>query len=399
MQLSYEIVTTPSRLRELESDWEGLLERSATNDPTLSPFWHSAWWEVFGDQDGRRLRAVAIRNGERLVGMAPLLWRRHWYKPGIPVRRIELLSSGEPREHEICTEYNGILVQRGAERAVASTLVEALQSNEMGGWDELVLPLMDGDAPFVDAMAKSLATARHPVMVETQTVSPYIPLPRTWDAYLAALPSTSRYLVSRTLRDLTKWADGDLKFERVEQPSDLGKGLDTLARLHGERWSGDEASPPSEYQGVFASPMFLAFHHRLAPALLAKNALELWTLTARGTPLAALYNYVWGGKVYHYQSGRRVGVPKQIRPGIAIHALAIQRAIAEGRREYDFLGGDSRYKQQLSLAQRPLVQIRAMRRPIMDLARRVARRGLDGARAVQRVFSARLSPAQVSDAT
>ena len=44
-----------------------------------------------------------------------------------------------------------------------------------------------------------------------------------------------------------------------------------------------------------------------------------------GAPIAALYNFIWEGKVSFYQSGRKVDVPKNIRPGIVIHAYAILR--------------------------------------------------------------------------
>ena len=63
---------------------------------------------------------------------------------------------------------------------------------------------------------------------------------------------------------------------------------------------------------------------------------------------------------YFYQSGRRVDVPKAVRPGIALHALAIRASIESGLREYDFLAGASRYKRELALATRPLVTLRAV---------------------------------------
>ena len=89
-------------------------------------------------------------------------------------------------------------------------------------------------------------------------------------------------------------------------------------------------------------------------------SLELLWLVVRGEPIAASYNVVFGNKVYFYQSGRRMDVPKAVRPGIAMHALAIQRSIEAGRREYDFLQGASRYKRDLALASRALVTLRAV---------------------------------------
>jgi CelD/BcsL family acetyltransferase involved in cellulose biosynthesis len=88
--------------------------------------------------------------------------------------------------------------------------------------------------------------------------------------------------------------------------------------------------------------------------------LDLLWLTVRGEPVAALYNIVYGNKVYFYQSGRKIDVPKGVRPGIVIHLYAMQRAIAAGIREYDFLNGATPYKRQLASGTRALITLRAV---------------------------------------
>ena len=75
---------------------------------------------------------------------------------------------------------------------------------------------------------------------------------------------------------------------------------------------------------------------------------------------------VWNDKIHFYQSGRRVDLPAKIKPGIVAHAFAIRAAIEGGLREYDFLGGASRYKTELALATRPLVSLRAARKTLRE---------------------------------
>jgi CelD/BcsL family acetyltransferase involved in cellulose biosynthesis len=115
-------------------------------------------------------------------------------------------------------------------------------------------------------------------------------------------------------------------------------------------------------------------------AFLDRNALELRWLSVRGEPVAALYNLTWNDKVYFYQSGRKLDVPSGVRPGIVIHLRAIRRAIEAGRREYDFLGGASQYKRKLATATRPLVSVRAVRSPVLELARSAVERGIEAVR-------------------
>src|SRR5262249_21173133 len=103
----------------------------------------------------------------------------------------------------------------------------------------------------------------------------------------------------------------------------------------------------------------------------------------RGRPIAASYNVVWDKKVYFYQSGRSLDVPRGIRPGLVLHALTIRAAIAAGLEEYDFLTGNARYKGELALHARPLVRVRAMRPSIRDVARKATEAVLEHARALR----------------
>jgi hypothetical protein len=196
------------------------------------------------------------------------------------------------------------------------------------------------------------------------------------------LPSSRRAYVRQSLRRFERWADGTSCLHHVAGPADLAEGQRILATLHQQRWGPE---------GKFGSPLFTAFHDAVMPALLQAGALELLWLSVRGEPIAAIYNIVWNGKVYFYQSGRKMDVPAAQRPGIVLHAYAIQRAIAAGRREYDFLSGGEHYKKQLALATRPIVQLRVHRRCVAERARRLAesaialvRRMRNGARAAGR---------------
>jgi CelD/BcsL family acetyltransferase involved in cellulose biosynthesis len=117
---------------------------------------------------------------------------------------------------------------------------------------------------------------------------------------------------------------------------------------------------------------------------------------------------VWNGKVYFYLCGRRPDLPARIRPGIVLRAHAIALALAAGLREYDFLGGPSRYKSQLSLASRSLVGVRAARPLVLEnvrvlgargaaLTRRLRATGRSGLGSLCRLPPRRLAPAGVNE--
>lgn len=391
MALSWSIVADLHQLEEIAGAWSDLLARSGTNEPMLSPVWLVPWWKRFGGAR-RALRVGVLRRGGELVGLVPLLARWHWYPLGIPFRRLELLGTGEPERDEVCSEYLNVIAARGAEGEVVASLGEALGRGVFGPWDELVLDALDGSSTLPAELAAALLPGGARASIEEVDRASYIALPASWTAYLDALPSSGRYLVTRSLRDFEGWAGAGFEVHEATTRGELREGRRVLLALHGSRW-GDA--------GAFASPRFDAFHEEVMPALLDRGALDLSWICARGEPVAALYNLRWRDRIYCYQSGRKLDLPRMIRPGIVLHAHAIRRAITAGMREYDFLGGTSQYKRRLAPSSRPLVRLRAVRRRLRETARvavegvtAAARLGRDLARARLFAGSARAAAAE-----
>ena len=227
-----DVLTGADDLRRLGPAWRALLEESDGNEPTVGPDWMGAWWEVFGGRDGRRPSCLRVEDRGELIGLVPLQSRRFWYAPGLPFRRLEMLASGEREADAICSDYLAPIARRGREIDVVRALVESLAQRRLGGWDELVIPLMDGTRP-IPKMLVDAARGKgwYAEAVET-TRAPYVELPDTWEGFLAGLDKKSRYLVTRTLRDFEQWADGRATFHRATDAASLEEGKRHLLALH-----------------------------------------------------------------------------------------------------------------------------------------------------------------------
>ena len=358
MSLRSEVIHDAAALARLAAPWRALLDRSTAPSPCKTPTWLLAWWRQFGGVEGRKLCAIALHDAAtgELVGLVPLCRHTVMVRRVLPIRRLELLATGEDQADEICSDYTGAIVAPGYEAEVAETTVRLLAGGRLGGFDDLVMARMSGDDPFTGALAAALGQAGLHASLEKEGSCPYVPLPSTFDAYRQSLDGDRRYVVTRSLRELEKWA-GPAGYSRVvaRTPAQLAEGRTILHSLHGERWSANGR------EGVFASERFTRFHDDVMTALLegADGQLELQWLVVAGRPVVALYNIVYRGRVYFYQSGRTLDVPKGLKLGLAAHALALRAAMEVGHSEYDFLAGVSQYKRQLALAEHPLVTLSA----------------------------------------
>ena len=358
MSLRAEVIHDAAALARLTAPWRALLDRAAAPSLTKTPTWLLAWWRQFGGVDGRRLCAIAFHDAvsDELVALIPLCRRTVMVRRVLPIRQLELLATGEDQADEILSDYTGAIVAAGYEVEVAEATRKLLVDGKLGGFDHLVMPRMSAEDPFPAALAAALDRAGLQVSLAPDGACPYVPLPNNFEAYRQSLDRDRRYVVTRSLRELEKWA-GPGGYARVvaRTPAELAEGRAILHSLHGERWGADG------HEGAFASDRFTRFHDEVMTVLLGgtDGQLELQWLVVEGRPVVVLYNIVYRGRVYFYQSGRTLDVPKGLRLGLAAHALALRTAMERGLAEYDFLAGSAQYKRQLALAKHALVTLSA----------------------------------------
>lgn len=380
MTLRTEVISELDALERITPEWRALHGESGATFVT-SPTWIAAWWRAMADVEkvaglgGREILAIVVRDGTRMVGLA-LLCKRWAREAAIPRIRLDAMGTGEPREHEVMSEYTTVMADPQRRTAIAMQVAEAMVGSKAARWDELVLPMMRSDDPMVRALTHAFVQHRLDVCVEPIGGSDAALLPRTFEDYLASLSKSHRYTVKRSLNAFETWAraEGGFKLERLTDPARLDGGLSTLIRLHTARWGASN---------VFSSERFRSFHRDVMRSMLGgmDARLDLWALEVGGRPIASLYNIVANGIAYNYQAGRSTDVPKNVKPGIVTHLYAIQSAIAEGLREYDFLAGDAMYKRQLANTRHHLVTLRVRRTDAravgLDLVTNILKRARD----------------------
>jgi len=320
-----ETITDSAGFHAMREEWAELLESSTSDCVFLTWEWLHTWWKHLGA--GRQLDLIAVRQGEELIGLAPLMVRRPRLGRLIPCRTREFLGTGS-----VGSDYLDVIVRRGRESEALDALAAHLAR------EELVLNLEQVNRRSCAALGLAARLARRGWRdtERAANVCPFIDLRGlTWDSYLASLGPEHRYNCKRRLRALPKRFD--MRFEQVASEDERPDALGVLVALHIERWSARGGST------ALRGAKVVAFHEEVTRLALERGWLRLFVLRLDGKPVAALYGFRYRDAFSFYQSGFDPSYSRY-SVGQATVALTIKHAIEEGATEYDFLHGDERYK-------------------------------------------------------
>jgi len=364
--ITVEYVPLPAR-DELEREWRALEERSDCSF-FVSWSWIGCWLDALdGAADLRLLRA---RLNERCVGLG--IFSAYQERRGgfIPSRTLRLHAVGRAEFDILTVECNGFLAERDLAEPIGRSMFMHLALQETD-WDELVL---DGLWHMPQWPLSSVKTRSH-VNIHANHYVDLSAVRARGGNYLALLGSKTRSRIRRSCREYEKF--GEICILSAGDLPEAMAFLDGLKVLHQQYWVG-RGEP-----GAFSNRFFEHFHHLLVSSAFNRGEIQLLAIEAGSRRLGYIYNFVYGGRIYNYQSGFDYKLcEKHNRPGLVSHARAIELNALHGHGVYDFLGGNSEYKQSLGTGvgqlSRMVVQrnrrrfkIEAAARRLRDLLRRV----------------------------
>ncbi len=308
-------------LERLEPEWRALLPQTSANKVFVSPTWLRVWWQEFGAE--RELFVLSVRRQGELVGVAPLM------RDG-----DRLYFAGDT---QVC-DYMDVVAAPAEVEAVLSTVLRSLGEEP---WRELILWAVPEGSPTLDALKVAAPALGLRVNIEREDVCPRLDLPATWGEYLASLSKKDRHELRRKLRKLSQ--GGEVSLETIAQPADVGVALDDFLRLHRQR--ADKAA--------FMTEEMERFFRVIVAALAAEAQVELLFLTLSGVRVAAVLCFCDSDESLLYNSGYDPDYA-YLSVGLLSKALALRKAIEEGKRRFDFLRGPEPYKYDLGATDRPV---------------------------------------------
>src|SRR6266850_4452724 len=101
-----QIVESPAEFERLRDEWDDLLAASSADGVFLTHEWLHSWWKHLGG--GRGPRVVTVRDGGRLIAIAPVRLAPPSLRILLPFRRLEFLGTGSAG-----SDYLDLIVRRG----------------------------------------------------------------------------------------------------------------------------------------------------------------------------------------------------------------------------------------------------------------------------------------------
>ena len=305
-------IITQESFDSLASCWADPSHRLRWNSIFVLPAWLKVWWQEFGA--GAELYLSAVRQGEKIIGIAPLL---------VGEGKAAIVGSAD-----VC-DYLDFVVAPGMERDFFDVLLDDLREK---GINHLDLRPLRPDSTVLTHLVGIAQNRKYEVHCDKEGVSVELDLPATWDEYLAILDKKQRHEVRRKLRRL--WEAGNVDYRCLEVSQGVGDFMDTFLKLFS--LSGEE-------KANFMTARMESFFRSLAEAmaeikLLRFGALELDTVT-----VAMIMGFDYNDAVYLYNSAYDPQY-NSLSVGLLCKVLCLKESIGRGSKKWDFLKGGEPYK-------------------------------------------------------
>jgi len=321
-------------------EWNELLKESISDTPFLRHEYQRLWWEHRGGGEWKnaQLLLVAAREGEKLIGIAPLFVAEYEGQPA-------LLLNGSIE----ISDYLDVIVRSDDHAKFISGLLDFLASNLAGSWSALDWYNLPDDSPTLAALKAESQIRGWKHLEEVYRPTPRIALNGDFDEYLSRVEKKQRHEIRRKMRRAAE-SDLDVRFVLVDQSTDIEPELASFFDLM--------VQDPNK-----ASFLHPAMREQMTAFLhAAHESGHLWLafLEIAGVKTAASLNFDYNGKLWGYNSGVS-REHMELSPGWVLLSHTIQWCCENKRYEFDFMRGDEDYKYRLGGVNRFVMRARLTR--------------------------------------
>jgi hypothetical protein len=343
-------------LSQLKSTWQTLEVKVNELSFFHSWEWLETWLNIYkpevllvsAEHDGKTVALGLFGRSQEI--------RHHVVKSN----QLRLFQTGDQQEDQIWVEFNDFLCHPDHLEEATRACLNALLSLKYR-CDEIVISMI------AKSRAESLLNCFDHASVSLSTPTYKKDLQRlsaNKEYYLDSLSRNTRYQINHSKRKYENLY-GTLKLSFANNITQALQYWEEAGGLHAKRW--DDSG--------FKNPKFVRFHEAFMRNNFDSGLIDVVKITAGNHLVAIIYNIVYKQNVYFYLQGLQYETDGKLKPGLTAHSMLIEHYLKNDLKSYDFMGGYSQYKKQLSQEADPLLVLK-IQKPLLkfrveNLARRI----------------------------
>ena len=321
--LCVELIQDYEAFIQLEPIWNHLVEEAGIDHPFMRHEWVRTWWDSF--EHGARLHILVVKQGEEIIAIAPLMFDRGRVY-GWPVRRLRGIAN-------VYTErFDFILTQRPKEACRA--IWKHLSANATD-WDVLELRQLTDNARVKEYLPLCAFEDHFLLGFWHCNDGPYIPINRSWEAYLKGL--SKKHLSNLRGRAKGLHRIGEVRHEIVTGGEHLDRTLNEAFLLEAAAWKGQAGT------AILNRPDRLGFYRQLMKRAAELGWMRLHFLSLGQKRIAVQLALLLNKKLYILKSGYDPHYA-QFAPSMVLCEMMLRDAWKQNLTEVDFLGDAERWK-------------------------------------------------------
>jgi CelD/BcsL family acetyltransferase involved in cellulose biosynthesis len=327
--LTIEEITNVNKLPELEEVWKKILDLSKCKNLFLTYEWITVWLSHFWKD--KPILFLLIKNEKGPVGLAPLLVDREKEALVFPVNghtyRPNFIFGGDHEEL-----LKGIFAHL-RERAGRANL--CLYEVELDSFLAKTLPNIARECRIVTVFKKVSS-------------SPFLGINTDWESFLRSKSKHFREEQKRKINKMRK--TGQVDFVKVSNPDEIHKVMQDILSIERNSWKEKEGT------SFTAVPGLQEFYLDVAETFARKHCLCTYLVYLNSVPIAHLFGIAYENRYYALKTSYDESY-KELSPGVFLFTHALQDIFQSSLKELDFLGVESRWKNEIASDTRDLVNI------------------------------------------
>jgi CelD/BcsL family acetyltransferase involved in cellulose biosynthesis len=327
--LAIEEITNVSELPGLREDWKKILDVSKCDNLFLTYEWITVWLNHFWKD--KPILFLLIKSEKDPIGLAPLL---------VDGEKEVLVFPANGHS------YRPDLIFGGDHEEMLKILFSHLRNRFRRV--NLCLYKVDLDSFLVKILPNVARECRIVPVFKKVSSSPFLSINTDWQSFLKSKSKHFREEQKRKVNKMKK--TGQLDFVKVSNLDQIHEAMQDILIIERNSWKEKEGA------SFTAGPGLQEFYLDVAEAFAKEQCLCTYLLYLNSVPIAHLFGIAYESRYYALKTSYDESY-KELSPGVVLFNYALQDIFQSNFKEFDFLGVESRWKNEIASGTRSHVNV------------------------------------------